>query len=109
MIRIQQVSGEFAPVVICDFCGLPIERATEGSVLFRWEDVEHRPNEPQPMAPKFTHKRCDPDVRHRRPPPRPGERPREYGWQDLSEFVWYLAHNLGLEPGRRKLPKPPLV
>ena len=107
-IKMQLEKGSFCPLVFCDFCGLQIEDAKRGTVLFEWAGVEARPTEPAPVALRFTHKACDPDMRRlaSRRPLAPGERPRTYAWQELGGFVFYLANNLGMQPLRRKLPRP---
>ena len=87
VIKIQAADGRFAPVVICDVCGLPIDHARDGSCL--WEP--RTGPEPAPSTPLFVHKGCDaegPRAEHHR-----------YYSMPMEAFLVHLAENVNVPWG----------
>ncbi len=88
MIRLQFEDGHVCPKIFCSLCGLDIDSAADGNVLWRAIDLLGHQSEPIPMSPEFVHRHCDNDR----------ERPvyGGYHWMPISNFMAYLLMNLKL-------------
>ena len=97
MIRLQFERGEICPKVFCDLCGLVLDAASDGHVLYLEDDLFGHESEPIPMSPQFVHRACD--------LMRSVDEYHGYHWMPMRDFMAYLLVNLKLPVHRDMNPR----
>lgn len=92
--------GEFAPTVVCDGCGVAIRNVRMALYWYELDVGEYERNASSfdiRSALFFTHKECNQifEANHKA---------MRWGTTELSDFIGYLATNLGLPMQRARLP-----
>jgi|TARA_Y100000296_G_scaffold79975_1_gene104701 hypothetical protein len=91
MIKYEMIKGHTCPIVVCDICGKEITHGRLGMIFFTTEWFKEEFLKGRPTVEFITIHKGDCDILAKK-------KYGDNGFDEISQFIVYLCHNLKLEP-----------